>query len=161
MLRPILFYAFIAAVCFTQNALADNSPSPLGQAEGFLIHSSTSVSNLEFTEGRYSNCIVSTGALEVTRCKLDGAKVTLKSSTGAELDMTFSDLTYYETSFENVLYRTYNYKGIWKMTQNGKTLETSAVVRFNQASDRDPSNLSGYLKIDDLDVTEQIKATLK
>ena len=160
MLRSVLFCAFTLTAFFTQNALAENGPSPLRQAEGFVIHSSTSVSNLAFTEGSYKDCVLSAAGLEVTRCKLEGAQVTLTSNTGTVLQIPLTDLTYYESSIGEVIYRTYNYKGIWKITQNGKTIESESVLRFNQVSDRDPSILSGYVSIIDLNVSEQIKATM-
>lgn len=160
MLRTLIGCAFTLSAMFTPHAFAENGPSPLRQAEGFLIHSSTSVSNLTFTEGSYRDCVLSPGGLDVTRCKLEGAQATLTGNTGTVLQIPLTDLTYYESTIGDVLYKTYNYKGVWKMTQNGKTIESNATLRFNQVGDRDPSDLTGYLSIGDLDISEQIKATM-
>lgn len=151
---------FIAATLTSAagSALADYQHVPLKRVEGFVVHSSVSVSNLTINEGQYAECSVTVSGLPVTRCRLEQASMTLEKGTGDTMTVPLSQLSYYKSSNGDQIYQHYIYKGIWSVTQNGKTLESDIVINIIQTGAGTPDVVRGYLTMNDLDVSEQIKA---
>jgi hypothetical protein len=139
------------------SALADYDHVPLRRIDGFVVHSSTSVSNFTLNEGRYSSCEISAGGLSVTKCQLEGASLSMTGRDGVNLTLPLSRLAYFESSTSGQVYHHYIYKGIWSITQNGRTLESDFALDVIYTGDGSPDKVRGYLSMDDLNVSEQIR----
>ena len=158
--RTNLSLAIVSLLGFATLALADG-PAALSRVEGVIVHNSSSVSSLNFVEGERSNCELTSNGLSVTRCNLAGSSARLVSANNAEATISFNRLSYFATNSGNKVLHQYFYVGVWSTTLNGKSYSAPATITFLQYSDMDPSELRGYLTIEDFDISEQLKGTIK
>lgn len=133
--------------------------TPLRKVEGLVIHSSTSVSKFSLDEGR-TTCEPMDSSLGGLKCDLDQAQVTLTREDGSVLTVPLTTMTYFQNDLSGEVYNHYIFKGIWKVVKDGLTLESDFRINVIHMGTGAPDAIRGYIAMDDLNISEQIKGTV-
>lgn len=154
-------FMIAAAMFFSQIAHSEETPRQLAKVEGFVVHNAASVSNFTLEEGTRSQCVFDPSGLEVTRCELEGASLSFKNAAGVVISMPISHLTHYQTTLSNRFFNHHIYRLTWSISQNGTTVSAPAVLTVLIEGEGAPSAVSGYLRVDEFDLSEQISGQIR
>lgn len=134
--------------------------NPLHNVEGLIIHSSTSVSSFTLEDGRYTECQQTNPSMNGMRCNLEDAQIAVKSENGQEMVLPLMTFSYFESQLSGIPTKHYIFRGVWKVAREDRNIESDFSVTILRQGLSVNRKVQGYLSIEDLAISEQIRGKI-